>query len=358
MPHAGHGTASACAGGQIGPAAQRRDGAGPDTGRLLGARVGQGEAAREGVGLAAGGVTIGHRDTDAAPVGGVEALLLHERVARDHDGRADSRRAVGVDDRPRHDRRVGTGVGARAGLARASQVAWHRRRGGVGVGVGQLTVSREMVFVSMVTAPFRARARPTTVAPVLSVMDVSARMLPWKVVLVPRVAELPTCQKMLQALAPLMRRTTAIRGRDERGSHLEDEDGILETLTVECEGAGDPEGAGQGIVDARGQDLAAQFRTDGGRWAASCRVGIRGDQIDLGLVRRRRRPTWSAPFSVMAALPVTAVPGDRPTSPCDRGRPRVGDGGAGEDREVRGRSERDRMRLRAPATSPRRGPGR
>ena len=53
------------------------------------------------------------------------------------------------------------------------------------------------MLVSNVTAPFRASALPFSVAPVLSVMSESARMLPLKVELVPSVAELPTCQKML-----------------------------------------------------------------------------------------------------------------------------------------------------------------
>jgi hypothetical protein len=41
-------------------------------------------------------------------------------------------------------------------------------------------------------------------------MDVSARMLPLKVELVPRVAELPTCQKMLCAEAPPARTTLLV----------------------------------------------------------------------------------------------------------------------------------------------------
>jgi hypothetical protein len=51
----------------------------------------------------------------------------------------------------------------------------------------------ETVFVSMVTAPFRARALPQSiVAPVFSVILVSARIFPANLVSVPRVAELPT----------------------------------------------------------------------------------------------------------------------------------------------------------------------
>jgi len=50
------------------------------------------------------------------------------------------------------------------------------------------------VLFSSVTAPFRASSRPSTVAPVFALIEVSARTLPLKVVVVPMVAELPTCQ--------------------------------------------------------------------------------------------------------------------------------------------------------------------
>src|ERR1043166_9381817 len=60
---------------------------------------------------------------------------------------------------------------------------------------------------SKVTAPFLANSLPATPAPVVTVMDVKARMFPLKTEVVPRVAELPTCQKMLAALAPPLRIT-------------------------------------------------------------------------------------------------------------------------------------------------------
>lgn len=63
------------------------------------------------------------------------------------------------------------------------------------------------VFVSNVTAPLRARRRPWKVAPVVAVIEVSARTLPTNRVPVPKVAELPICQTILQACAPLTRRT-------------------------------------------------------------------------------------------------------------------------------------------------------
>ena len=50
----------------------------------------------------------------------------------------------------------------------------------------------------------QAAARPSSVAPVLRVMSVFARMVPMKAEFTPRVAELPTCQKTFPACAPLM----------------------------------------------------------------------------------------------------------------------------------------------------------
>src|SRR5579859_191384 len=63
---------------------------------------------------------------------------------------------------------------------------------------------------SRVTAPFWASNRPTTVAPVLSVMEVTAKIEPWRTELTPIVAELPTAQKTFTACAPLIR--TTLRG--------------------------------------------------------------------------------------------------------------------------------------------------
>src|SRR4051812_45397521 len=59
-----------------------------------------------------------------------------------------------------------------------------------------------IVWESRVTAPFRANSLPSTVAPVVAVIEVKARMVPFMTEVVTRVAELPTCQKMLAALAP------------------------------------------------------------------------------------------------------------------------------------------------------------
>jgi hypothetical protein len=62
----------------------------------------------------------------------------------------------------------------------------------------------EMVSVSRVTAPFLASTRPLTVTLLVTVMSCNARIVPRKLEPVPRVAELPTCQKTLQGWAPLI----------------------------------------------------------------------------------------------------------------------------------------------------------
>jgi len=55
-----------------------------------------------------------------------------------------------------------------------------------------------MVFLSSVTAPFCARARPSKLAPVPRLMSVSARILPMNVAPEPIVAELATFHHTLQ----------------------------------------------------------------------------------------------------------------------------------------------------------------
>src|SRR6266513_3368900 len=75
-------------------------------------------------------------------------------------------------------------------------------RGGGTHGIGNRTT-----LESSVTAAVRANSRPSTVAPVVTVMEAKARMFPLNTEPVPKVAELPTCQKTLAALAPPLRIT-------------------------------------------------------------------------------------------------------------------------------------------------------
>ncbi len=61
---------------------------------------------------------------------------------------------------------------------------------------GQLLPEQVLILlVSNVTAPVRAYSPQFDDAPVVAVMEIRARMLPAKLVPVPKVAELPTCQK-------------------------------------------------------------------------------------------------------------------------------------------------------------------
>ncbi len=84
-------------------------------------------------------------------------------------------------------------------------------RGGVGGGVGDVVPAAHCellrTLLSRVTAPLRASVRPITDAPLFTEMLVSASTLPWNAVVVPMVAELPTCQKTLHGEAPLISTT-------------------------------------------------------------------------------------------------------------------------------------------------------
>ena len=64
-----------------------------------------------------------------------------------------------------------------------------------------------MVLPAIVTAPVLANAFPLSVAPESKVMDCKAIIVPQKTEVVPKVAELPTCQKMFDARAPPLRIT-------------------------------------------------------------------------------------------------------------------------------------------------------
>ena len=69
------------------------------------------------------------------------------------------------------------------------------------------SAGRVITLESRVTAPVRARSRPSTVAVEFAVIDASAMIVPAKVDPDPRVAELPTFQKTLQWLAPPINET-------------------------------------------------------------------------------------------------------------------------------------------------------
>jgi hypothetical protein len=78
--------------------------------------------------------------------------------------------------------------------------------GGVFVAVGTGTTAQAgpvIVLLSSVTAPVCAIARPFKVAPVCRLIDVRARMLPMKLVPVPRVADETTLHHTLHGSPPV-----------------------------------------------------------------------------------------------------------------------------------------------------------
>ena len=79
----------------------------------------------------------------------------------------------------------------------------------VGAGGSAAQVGTVIVFESIVTAPFIANARPRSVAPVSSVTDWVAMIVPEKSVDVPNVADDVTCQNTLHAWAPFSKTTDA-----------------------------------------------------------------------------------------------------------------------------------------------------
>jgi hypothetical protein len=94
---------------------------------------------------------------------------------------------------------VGVAVGTDAVGATVGAGAVEVAPGDVAVGVVPASqLELETVLVSIVTAPFRAKALPATLAPLCRLMLVSARMFPTNVVFVKRSAELPICQNTLQ----------------------------------------------------------------------------------------------------------------------------------------------------------------
>ena len=75
---------------------------------------------------------------------------------------------------------------------------------GVAVLVGATAAQAGTVTTleSNVTAPLRANSRPVIEAPVVALTEVNASTVPTNTEFVPSVAELPTCQNTLHAVAP------------------------------------------------------------------------------------------------------------------------------------------------------------
>ena len=138
--------------------------------------------------------------------------------------------------------------------------------------------------------------------------------VPTNVVLVPSVAELPTCQNTLQGCAPLIRRTAAAGRGDQRRAGLEDEDGVgvalASRVTVPVRAM---------LVEAGrrpGEGLAAEVAGGPSRTGPAGGVVVRRGEVACA---------WSATASAAWMLPLMTSPGRE-----------AGDGGAGADAEVAG----------------------
>ena len=190
---------------------------------------------------------------------------------------------------------VGVAVGAAVAFGVGVGVAVGAAVGDVdGVGVGEAVglavgagpaaqIGLEMRLVSIVTAPLRASTRPLTFTPVVTVIEVSARMFPTNWSRFPSVAELPTCQKTLQASAPLMRSTMLPVAVMSVVAVWKMNTASGSPSRVEREGSGDPEGARGGVVDAGLQRLPAELRPDECCRSTGGSVGVRKVEVALRL---------------------------------------------------------------------------
>jgi len=182
----------------------------------------------------------------------------------------------------------------------------------VGGAVGQL--GRVMVLVSRLTWPVRASTRPFTVVPVCTDAEVCARMLPTKVVFVPRVAELPTSKKTLQDEAPLISMTVLFDAviRVDPTWKMNTESGLFFASRV--------------TVPVRPSPLAVVYTPAAkvfpprsvpaeavdGRPAASLNAFVRSAWACFAVASA----AWMVPlFTSPGGKPVTAVPGLTPRSP-------------------------------------------
>src|SRR5664279_3733552 len=101
--------------------------------------------------------------------------------------------------------------------------------------------------------------------------------------------------------------------RDEGGCGLEEEDGVGVALSVQGQGSGDPEGAGGGVVHARGFGGPAEFHRDGGG-ARPAALSYAVPRSILACDVMLSAACW-VPISCPGGKPVTAVPGLSPRSP-------------------------------------------
>ena len=119
-------------------------------------------------------------------------------------------------------------------------------------------------------------------------------IVPRNVEPVPSVAELPTCQKTLQACAPLIRLTVLADAVVSVEPAWKTKTAFGSPPRVERQRAGEADRRG-GVVDARRQRLAAEVGGDRVGRALARGVVVRRDEVGLRLLRDARRRRGSFP---------------------------------------------------------------
>ena len=189
--------------------------------------------------------------------------------------------------------------------------------GSVVVGGGSSAqVGTVNLFVSSVTAAPCASA-PRTLTPVVTVMEVLARMFPAKSLPVPRVAELPICQKTLHSCAPLMSVTTlfeavviveaALKMKTELGSFPPSRTNVPVSKNVPSADAYTPAGSGPpsvprslGSITSTALAAAFVYAVPRSVWACIAAASLAG-------------PTIAGGVTTPGGNPVMDVPGESPT---------------------------------------------
>ena len=171
-----------------------------------------------------------------------------------------------------------------------------------------------IVFVSSVTAALRASVRPSTVTPVVTVIEARASTFPRSVEEVPSVAELPTCQKTLHDRAPLTRFTPL-------ADAVMSVDAALKTNTA----FGSPCPSRVTVPVIPNVPAAESYTpavlvvppSSTGTVAVVARPAASSYAVTRSLLACVATPSamWTVPFTWPGGNPVTEVPGLSPRSP-------------------------------------------
>ncbi|MDP1848635.1 MAG: hypothetical protein Q8K79_12650 [Solirubrobacteraceae bacterium] len=200
----------------------------------------------------------------------------------------------------------------------------------------------ETRLLSRVTAPVWPYSPPVLVAPVLSVTDALARMLPTKLVAEPRVALLPTCQVMLSLLpgrGAVDEDDGRVARRGQRAAGLEDPRGVRIAAGVERQRAREPDSRLREADDARRHRVAAEVGIGAGLVTRLPGSGGVGGVVVGGGLRGDRVVRVDRPVERAGRKSDDGGAGRDAEVAVDDGRAGVRDRRAGHRREVRGGAE-------------------